>query len=292
MAPPDFFHISAQTDSTPELGHRYAWAKKKGKTLIVDGLVYGLDGESEVSSSRLPPARLAARLLDAYIKSGDDFFERLNGQCAIGIAEPGRATAFRHQLSGEQIYYSKQGFSNHLLPVYLDEKKPPLDPDYFFDFLSDSPSLQYESIRTPFLSVHRLKPGACVRFENGSVNLRQIIPKRKFPYSQYPGQRLEEAAHNLRAKMNSAIDSRLPSDPVSVTCHLSGGLDSSFVAALLAAQVPKVSAFMYSFPGRPSHAFSEQCALLVAKHLGIEFTIVPPEEIPKVDTPHESTLSG
>ena len=79
---------------------------------------------------------------------------------------------------------------------------------------------------------------------------------------------------SLRRLVSDAVDKRIPSDGEPLGLFLSGGLDSSIVAALASARRPDLVAYSLSEPDSPDHRF----ARLVADALGLQDVriIAPP----------------
>lgn len=97
-----------------------------------------------------------------------------------------------------------------------------------------------------FRDCRKLPPGHLLRFRNRSLSLRRWwFPERAEPRaSRTRAQKIDE----LRALMGDAVRLRLRSD-VPVALCLSGGVDSSVIAAECARQKASVDAFTVAFDG-------------------------------------------
>jgi asparagine synthase (glutamine-hydrolysing) len=119
--------------------------------------------------------------------------------------------------------------------------------------------------RTIFRGVERVLPGERWKIELDSG----AIERRRFYELPLPPPRTEIAARDddaLRAALDAAVRSRLVSD-VPVGVFLSGGLDSSLVAALAAKARPGIDTFSMGFAG-DADADESRFAKVVARHVG------------------------
>jgi asparagine synthase (glutamine-hydrolysing) len=82
---------------------------------------------------------------------------------------------------------------------------------------------------------------------------------------------LEDAEKGLRERFDAAVKARLVSD-VPVGVFLSGGIDSSLVAASVAASGARLKTFTVGFEGASSYYEERPLAATVARHLGSEHT--------------------
>jgi asparagine synthase (glutamine-hydrolysing) len=116
---------------------------------------------------------------------------------------------------------------------------------------------------TIFRDCRKLEPGHLLRFKNGHVNIRRWWTPEFVPAESEPSKtaRME----GLRAILGDAVRLRLRAD-VPVALFLSGGVDSSVIAAECARQGSKLEAFTADFgEGHPDLAH----AVRVAQHLGL-----------------------
>jgi len=287
MGPVHYFSVLLGRSENAKLRlHDHDGYAKKGRvSLVFDGLIYGVRGEKTLHPAT-PPPQIASFLLEAYLRSPDRFFDALDGQCTVVIVD-GQDTVhgFRSRLSPTLIYYSDRVLSNHLMPVYEALDRPAPDLRYFSDFLADHPKIYFDLPRTPFEGIRRLLPGETLRLRNGklAITRAKAVPKGHETYPYYADQKLEEVAPRVLRLLENAVQTRLGASDRPIVCELSGGLDSSFITSLVARRAENVSAFMYSYPLRPSHMFSEKCARAVAADLGIPLTVLDPSEVSKVD---------
>ncbi len=108
---------------------------------------------------------------------------------------------------------------------------------------------------TLFRGIHRLLPGHTLVFENGTVTTRQWwdVPVGR-PRPDVERLSDDEAVVQFRARLEDAVRTRLMAD-VPLGMFLSGGLDSSAIAALMAGMIDRpLQTFSVAFEQR---AYSE-----------------------------------
>ncbi len=135
--------------------------------------------------------------------------------------------------------------------------------------LSVAAALQYplagESL---FEGVHHVLPGEVILQRAGEPMTRQRFQPEPTPWTGS----FEEAAEAVRAELEGAVRARMRSE-VPVAALLSGGLDSTMVAALAAQEAPTLTAYTVSFEGNV--AYDELAfAASTAKHLGLDHQVV------------------
>ncbi|WFU18943.1 asparagine synthase (glutamine-hydrolyzing) [Bradyrhizobium sp. CB3481] len=174
-------------------------------------------------------------LLASYIRWGERCLERFNGMWSFAIHDERDNTLFcaRDRFGVKPFYYvnSATGFAfgseiRQLLPLI---GRHVADDDLVRDFLVCG--LTDHTNRTFFTGIEKLPPGHRMRVDvsTGRIEIGRY-------YSLTAGLRMAEenvAAQSLRDLLDDATRLRLRSDVRVGTC-LSGGLDSSSVAALAA----------------------------------------------------------
>ncbi len=189
-------------------------------------------------------------VLAAYMAWGPACLDRLNGMFAFAIWDEDKDQLFcaRDRLGIKPFYFvtSDQGFMFASEPKALlasghirREAYVPAVQDYliFQSPLSDA---------TMFSGIQRLAPGTflCVDGAGHNIEKRQYWNLTHQPTSESDGDAEVEA---LAWLLNDAVRLRTRSD-VPIGTHLSGGLDSSFIAGSAAGQSEAVrSAFVGAF---------------------------------------------
>ncbi|MET0710322.1 MAG: asparagine synthase (glutamine-hydrolyzing), partial [Tardiphaga sp.] len=179
-------------------------------------------------------------VLNAYLAWGTGAFSRMNGQWAIAIWD---AVARRLILSRDRngicpLYFTEQKgqlhFASEVKAIFAANFETPraIDPiglDETFTFWSVMPP------RSIFKGIRELRPGHYRVYENGCA---QEYPfwKPKFPRSSSSDGRfqgsLDDAVDEVRHALEGATARRMTHSDVPVGNYLSGGLDSSLVAAV------------------------------------------------------------
>ena len=121
--------------------------------------------------------------------------------------------------------------------------------------------------------VRKLPAGHWLRFDNNGVTLKAWydIASEKLPKVE----EITEAEEGLRRRFDAAVASRLVAD-VPVGVFLSSGLDSSLVAASVAAAGARLNTFTVGFEGAASYYEERPQAAALARHLGanhVELTV-------------------
>lgn len=118
-----------------------------------------------------------------------------------------------------------------------------------------------------FRGCRKLEPGHLLRYKDGQVEIsRWWNPQRVAPARE---QTQGEKIARLRSLVSDAVRLRLRAD-VPVAIFLSGGVDSSIIAAECARQGSRLEAFTADFHGGSDLAY----ARLVSRHLGLRHEVL------------------
>jgi asparagine synthase (glutamine-hydrolysing) len=173
-------------------------------------------------------------ILHYYEDEGDACVRRLRGQFAFSLWDgtSRRLLVARDRLGQKPIFYTVQDneffFCSELGGLL---KALPHRPEIDLESIDLYLSLQYiPEPRTIYKGVHKLPAGHTLVWENGKID-----SQRYWDYSYLPKMdgSVEEWSGELRERMREAVQIRLMSE-VPLGAHLSGGLDSSIVVALMA----------------------------------------------------------
>ena len=221
-------------------------------------------------------------VLALYAHEGPDMLSRLNGMFAFAIWDTLEKRLFlaRDRLGVKPLYYALQNdklyFASEEKALFAAGVPREFDPAVWeellcFRFVAGE--------RTPFIGVLRLKPGHYLVWQDGKVqtrrwwNLADRVRERREDSPQKTAEWFQET-------FDSSVDLRRMSD-VPVGVLLSGGLDSSSVAASLAAQTERELA---SFTVRFSEAGYDEgpIARQVADRWGLEHHAlqIPAQKLP------------
>jgi asparagine synthase (glutamine-hydrolysing) len=171
-------------------------------------------------------------LLHLYEEHGDRFAERLRGMFAIAIwdARRRRLVLARDRFGIKPLYYRAEAgelaFASELRALPRGE----IDLDALEAFLA------FNSIPAPltiFREVRKLPAGHLLLWEDGRIRLDRFARPTPVPVEQLRADEEAELVEELRARVRDSVRAHLVSD-VPVGVLLSGGVDSSFLAALAA----------------------------------------------------------
>ena len=198
-------------------------------------------------------------IVHAYEQWGDACVDRFRGMFAFAIwdAPRKRLLLARDRLGVKPLYWAQAGarllFGSEIKSILASGLVRAEANDAALPELLGTRYLS--GTETLFKGIHRLLPGHTLVFENGAVRIRQYwdIPTGE----RHPAvARLSEAdaVARFRELLEESVRIRLMSD-VPLGMFLSGGLDSSAIAALMARQIDRpLQTFSVAFKER---SFSE-----------------------------------
>ena len=203
-------------------------------------------------------------LYAAYVKWGDDFVTHLRGMFAIAIIEESEVKLFRDPFGKKPLYYSYKDeyfiFASEmkaihaLLPLTFDRK---IIPQY----------LSFQSPLSPHTfdrEIHQVDAGEMLTFRL----VEQTIRKQKYYTLLIETQAIiekETAEQTLEKVLLESVALRLPKE-VKFACLLSGGVDSSLIAAMASLE-QKVDTFSIGYEGYDKYD-ERPFARTVAEHIG------------------------
>ena len=175
-------------------------------------------------------------ILRLYQEDGEKCVERLNGQWAFAIWDSRRKKLFlsRDRLGVRPLFYTRTAssflFASEIKALLASpEVERELDPhalDQIFTFWVTVPP------RTAFKKIWQLPPGHSLVLENGQIRISEYWHlEYEPPENQASADKEERLAEDLLSLLLDATRIRLRAD-VPVGAYLSGGLDSTVVAAL------------------------------------------------------------
>jgi len=211
-------------------------------------------------------------LVHGYEEWGDGVVERLNGIFAFAAFDQrsGSVLLARDRMGIKPLHYALDGerlvFASELKALMRDPAlRKGIDPVALDDYLA------YEFVPSPrciVRGISKLQPGHTLRWSVGERALsvrRYWSPQLNLDGADRRG--VEEECEKLRSVLRESVRKELISD-VPLGVFLSGGIDSSAVAAMMSQLGGEVKSFSVGFTDR---SFDESAhARLVAKHLGTE----------------------
>jgi asparagine synthase (glutamine-hydrolysing) len=180
-------------------------------------------------------------IVHAFEAWGERCVERFNGQFAFALWDAPRRRLFvaRDRLGVRPLYYTVAAnrflFASEVKAIFTDPAVPrAIDPaglDQVFTFWTTlSPA-------SPFVGIRELPPAHSLTIDFASGSPQPLVSRSYWSpsYAQAGAPRamtLPEAAEALREKLETATRLRMLRADVPVGSYLSGGIDSSVVAAL------------------------------------------------------------
>jgi asparagine synthase (glutamine-hydrolysing) len=271
-------------------GHQPIHNEDKTVWIVFNGEIYNfreLRSDLEARGHRFYTSSDTECIVHAYEEYGDACFTRLRGMFAIAVLDlrggTQRLVLARDRLGKKPLYYTmdeygRLAFASELKSLF---GVPGFDPvtskqatrEYFAMGYVPGPATIYEN-------VFKLPPAHYLVLEQGKVTTTKYWTLDFQPKWTASEPELEE---QLMAELDEAVRVRLVSD-VPFGAFLSGGLDSSVVAALMARHMSTpVKAFTIGFN---EDAFNElPDARRVAQHIGAEHHefVVTPDAVKLLD---------
>jgi asparagine synthase (glutamine-hydrolysing) len=246
-------------------------ANENGRvTVVQNGEIYNyreLRHELERVGHRFSTSGDTEVLVHLYEEHGELFAERLRGMFAVALwdSERNRLVLARDRFGIKPLYYREAGdelaFASELRALPRGE----IDLDALEAFLS------FNSVPGPltiFRDVRKLQPGHVLTWENGRSELIQYARPAPVRASEVRGEEEAELVEELRARLRDSVRAHLVSD-VPVGVLLSGGIDSSMLAALAAEEASEpLRTFSIGFEERSFDELAD--ARLVAERYGTQ----------------------
>jgi asparagine synthase (glutamine-hydrolysing) len=192
-------------------------------------------------------------IVHAYEEWQEEAFRRFNGQWAIALWDVERRTLVlaRDPYGVRPLYVVEHGgrllFASEVKALFaaapsLPRRFDAVGLDQFLTFWTPV------APRTVFEGIDEVEPGTVRTYTPTQVRSTRCWDPSFLPADAQPRCSLEEAAEQVREALEQATSLRMLRADVPVGSYLSGGLDSSFVAALgLRAKGSKFSTFSLRF---------------------------------------------
>ncbi len=240
--------------------------------LIQAGEVFQTDSDTEV-------------LLRGFIREKETFLRKLEGFFAFLILDTVSKSLYaaRDGYGIKPLYIGKEGKSLFLaseikaLQSVLSHPQK-IDPQSLQSYFLVGYSLGFSTL---LKGISRLRPGFLWR-----VNMAGEVSETRF---HFPLPSLETSkptsSKEMRSCLIEAVEKSLVSD-VPVGLYLSGGIDSSLIAAIVRRELDlKLESFSVGFPGEPSHDEAPYAqAVATALELPHETISVRPEDFSDLST--------
>jgi asparagine synthase (glutamine-hydrolysing) len=207
-------------------------------------------------------------IVHLYEEYGVDALKYLEGMFAFVIfdAKKNRLFAARDRMGEKPLHWTiadgKFIFGSEIKSIFV---YPAVTKELDFSALQKYLALEYvPAPHSIFRGINKLLPAHCLLIENGAIQIHNYWR----PELLSPPQSEVEAKEKLRSLLANSVQLRLISE-VPLGVFLSGGIDSSTIAAIAAEKVTgKLKTFSIGFSDR---SFDEsQHAAVVAEHIGAE----------------------
>ncbi len=205
-------------------------------------------------------------ILAAYQKWGVSFVDHLEGMFAIALYDKGKLYLFRDRLGKKPLYYMRGPrqfvFASEIKGVlpFLKNKRMNQDALHaYLSFLAPTPP------HTFYEGIEKLESGHFALYENGKLEVKpyyDLLPSKITITSH------EEALEQIEHSLTESIEKRLMGD-VEVASLLSGGVDSSLIAAITAKLGTRLKTFSLGYEGYKQYD-ERRYAKEVAAHIGVE----------------------
>jgi asparagine synthase (glutamine-hydrolysing) len=192
-------------------------------------------------------------LVHLYEQEGLDFVKRLRGMFAIAIwdEQRGRLVLVRDRIGKKPLYFRKEPhrllFASEIKSILQDEDTPRrVDLNALREYLA----LGYvPAPATMFEGIQKLLPGHMLVAEKGRISDHSYWD---IDFSKTEERSEEEWIELIREKLVESVRIRLVSD-VPLGAFLSGGIDSSFIVAVMAKLMDQpVKTYSIGFQGEDS----------------------------------------
>jgi len=219
-------------------------------------------------------------ILHLYEEMGPGCLEKLNGQFAIAIWDRRKQELFlaRDRLGVRPLYFASTGqgllFGSEIKAILsVDRVRAQIDPVALAQVFTYWSTL---SPRTVFRNIVELPPGHYLVARNDVVTIRSYweidFPGTAEPSPASSGARMEDVIEEFRELLVDAVRIRLRAD-VPVGAYLSGGLDSSTIAAIVrncTNNALETYSIAFDDSGFDESTFQQR----MARHLGTEHHVV------------------
>ena len=211
-------------------------------------------------------------IVHAYEEWGDECVQRLRGMFAFAIWDAGRRRLLlaRDRLGIKPLYWTRAGdrlvFGSEIKAILASGLVAAEANEAALPELLGTRSIAGEA--TMFRSIFKLLPGTLLTFEDGRITCRHYWDVPLGRDAAAVTRPREDDVREFRARLEEAVRLRLMSD-VPLGVFLSGGIDSSAIAALMARMIDRpLQTFSVAFKER---AYNElEYARTVSSALGAD----------------------
>ncbi len=240
--------------------------QKDGVILSFNGEIYNFKALQKSLDIPFQSQSDTEVVLRAYQRWGLAFVDHLEGMFAIAIYDKGKLFLIRDRLGKKPLYFMRTErqfvFSSEIKGILPHLKKKQMNKDALHSYLSFlAPIPPY----TFYQGIEKLESGHLAVYEKGRLQIKayyDLLPAKISIYTE------EEALASIEGSLKESIEKRLMGD-VEVASLLSGGVDSSLIAAMAAQGGTRLKTFSLGYEGYQQYD-ERKYASQAAKHIGIE----------------------
>ncbi len=217
-------------------------------------------------------------ILNAYLEWGEQCPKKLNGMWAFAIVDLRKSLVFlsRDRVGEKPLYYThlpgnRLMFASEIKSLLqCDELRRDINPD---GILSTLLFLWTPEPKTAFKGIEKLPAGCNMRIQNGKATIEKYWDIEFEGYGEDKGE--AHYIEELDALLQDTVRRQMIAD-VKVSAFLSGGLDSSLIAALMTRQKGEpITTYTIAFTERDKKFEAmpddQKYAKIVARHLGADY---------------------
>ncbi len=205
-------------------------------------------------------------VLAAYLKWGVSFVDHLEGMFAIALYDKGKLYLFRDRLGKKPLYFIRGSgqfvFASEIKGILPFLKHKHMNEDALHAYLSFlAPTPPY----TFYKGIEKLESGHFALYEEGRLHIKayyDLLPSKITISTE------EEALKTIESTLRESIEKRLMGD-VEVASLLSGGVDSSLIAAMTSKMGTRLKTFSLGYEGYQQYD-ERKYAKEVAAYIGVE----------------------
>ena len=226
----------------PAHGQQPLYSEDGAAALVANGEIYNFRPLRDELSARHEFSTYTDSevILHGWEERGSDVVRTLDGMYAFAIGDGTSFTLARDPIGIKPLYYATESANS--------------DAPFYF-------ASELKSLAARFDNVREFPPGTFYDSERGFVSYYSVpdVPARDVPDAAGVDALMAE----LRSTLEAAIVKRLMSD-VPLGAFLSGGLDSSLIAAVTAQHIENLHTFSVGLAG----SRDIEAARLVSRHIG------------------------
>ena len=234
----------------------------EGAHILLNGEIYNYRELRNILGGRFTTASDTEVAARAFLRWGEKMPAKVRGMYALAMWRDGALHLFRDPFGKKPLYWTKRGdtflFASEIKAIESYLGRLPFDRGRLTSYLS------YQSFIAPatlYEGIHQLEAGGYLRYEKGdaATATHRFIPRAKKGHTL--------SLENIEARLRESVGYRLVAD-APLGALLSGGIDSSLVAAMAQKERPNpLPTFTVGYDGFDKYDERPEAAR-VAHHIG------------------------